>query len=182
MHLAKGLEFRAVVVMACDEDALPLRARIDSAADEAELEDVFETERHLLYVAATRAGSADGQRETAGLRVLARLNGVIAIARTGAAVAVLSKHLPSSRRRCLPIARDFVAKFEKMKLRAARPKRVGRGLKRRSSFRTMTMSPWWASRTGAPQTAASQAGSSRDALLVGGLGQRCRRHLTEING
>jgi superfamily I DNA/RNA helicase len=23
MHLAKGLEFRAVIVMACDEDAIP---------------------------------------------------------------------------------------------------------------------------------------------------------------
>jgi hypothetical protein len=55
MHLAKGLEFKAVAVIACDEDALPLRSRIDSAADEAELEDVYETERQLLYVAATRA-------------------------------------------------------------------------------------------------------------------------------
>jgi hypothetical protein len=55
MHLAKGLEFKAVAVMACDEDALPLRSRLDAAADEAELQDVFDTERHLLYVAATRA-------------------------------------------------------------------------------------------------------------------------------
>jgi UvrD-like helicase C-terminal domain/AAA domain len=55
MHLAKGLEFKAVAVMACDEDALPLRSRIDAAADEAELEDVYNTERQLLYVAATRA-------------------------------------------------------------------------------------------------------------------------------
>ena len=55
MRLAKGLEFKAVAVMACDEDALPLRSRIDSAADEAELEDVYDTERQLLYVAATRA-------------------------------------------------------------------------------------------------------------------------------
>ena len=55
MHLAKGLEFKAVAVIACDEDALPLRSRIDSAADEAELEDVYDTERQLLYVAATRA-------------------------------------------------------------------------------------------------------------------------------
>jgi mRNA-degrading endonuclease RelE of RelBE toxin-antitoxin system len=55
MHLAKGLEFKAVAIIACDEDALPLRSRIDSAADEAELEDVYDTERQLLYVAATRA-------------------------------------------------------------------------------------------------------------------------------
>ena len=55
MHLAKGLEFKAVAVMACDEEALPQRARIEAVADEAELEDVYNTERQLLYVAATRA-------------------------------------------------------------------------------------------------------------------------------
>ncbi|WP_458237613.1 UvrD-helicase domain-containing protein [Pseudomonas sp. P5_A2_2] len=55
MHLAKGLEFRAVVVMACDEDILPLRSRLNAAADEADLREVFDTERHLLYVACTRA-------------------------------------------------------------------------------------------------------------------------------
>jgi len=55
MHLAKGLEFRAVVVMACDDDVLPLQARLEAVADEAELEDVYNTERHLLYVACTRA-------------------------------------------------------------------------------------------------------------------------------
>jgi superfamily I DNA/RNA helicase len=55
MHLAKGLEFRAVVVMACDEGVLPLDARIADAADEAELDEIYETERRLLYVACTRA-------------------------------------------------------------------------------------------------------------------------------
>lgn len=55
MHLAKGLEFKAVAVMACDDDVLPLQSRIDDVADEAELTDVFETERHLFYVACTRA-------------------------------------------------------------------------------------------------------------------------------
>ena len=55
MHLAKGLEFRAVVVMACDQDVLPLESRIAEAADEGELDDIYETERHLLYVACTRA-------------------------------------------------------------------------------------------------------------------------------
>jgi superfamily I DNA/RNA helicase len=55
MHLAKGLEFRAVVVMACDEDVLPLQERIDSVSDDADLEDMYVTERHLLYVACTRA-------------------------------------------------------------------------------------------------------------------------------
>ena len=55
MHLAKGLEFRAVVVMACDDEVIPLQERIESAADESELEEVYSTERHLLYVACTRA-------------------------------------------------------------------------------------------------------------------------------
>jgi len=55
MSLAKGLEFRAVVVMACDEGILPLDGRVADAADEAELDDIYETERRLLYVACTRA-------------------------------------------------------------------------------------------------------------------------------
>lgn len=55
MHLAKGLEFRAVVVMACDDEVLPLQERIETVADEADLEEIYNTERHLLYVACTRA-------------------------------------------------------------------------------------------------------------------------------
>jgi superfamily I DNA/RNA helicase len=55
MHLAKGLEFKAVAVLACDDGVLPLAARLEAVADETELDDVFETERHLLYVACTRA-------------------------------------------------------------------------------------------------------------------------------
>jgi superfamily I DNA/RNA helicase len=55
MHLAKGLEFRAVVVMACDDEIIPLQERIETAADDSDLEEVYNTERHLLYVACTRA-------------------------------------------------------------------------------------------------------------------------------
>jgi len=55
MHLAKGLEFKSVVVMCCDEGVLPLDERVADAADEAELDDIYETERRLLYVACTRA-------------------------------------------------------------------------------------------------------------------------------
>jgi superfamily I DNA/RNA helicase len=55
MHLAKGLEFRAVAVMACDEGILPLEERIETATDPSELEDIYNTERQLLYVACTRA-------------------------------------------------------------------------------------------------------------------------------
>jgi superfamily I DNA/RNA helicase len=55
MHLAKGLEFRAVVVMACDDEIVPLQQRIETVADDGDLEEVYNTERHLLYVACTRA-------------------------------------------------------------------------------------------------------------------------------
>jgi superfamily I DNA/RNA helicase len=55
MHLAKGLEFRTVAVMACDDEVIPLQERIEAVADDADLEDVYNTERHLLYVACTRA-------------------------------------------------------------------------------------------------------------------------------
>ena len=55
MHLAKGLEFRAVVVAACDDEVLPLQSRIEAVADDSDLEEVYNTERHLLYVACTRA-------------------------------------------------------------------------------------------------------------------------------
>ncbi len=55
MHLAKGLEFRAVSVMACDEEVLPLQVRLEAVTDESDLEEVYNTERHLLYVACTRA-------------------------------------------------------------------------------------------------------------------------------
>ncbi len=55
MHLAKGLEFRAVAVMACDDEVIPLQDRLETVGDEADLEEVYDTERHLLYVACTRA-------------------------------------------------------------------------------------------------------------------------------
>jgi superfamily I DNA/RNA helicase len=55
MHLAKGLEFKAVAVMACNDEVLPLAERIDAVVEEGDLDDVYETERHLLYVACTRA-------------------------------------------------------------------------------------------------------------------------------
>jgi hypothetical protein len=55
MHLAKGLEFRAVVVMACDDEVIPLQDRIEKVVDESDLMEVYNTERHLLYVACTRA-------------------------------------------------------------------------------------------------------------------------------
>ena len=58
MHLAKGLEFKIVVVMACDDEVIPQQERIETISDEADLEEVYNTERHLLYVACTRARDA----------------------------------------------------------------------------------------------------------------------------
>ncbi len=55
MHLAKGLEFRAVVVMACDDEIIPSQERIETSENDSDLEEVYNTERHLLYVACTRA-------------------------------------------------------------------------------------------------------------------------------
>ncbi len=55
MHLAKGLEFRAVAVIACDDEIIPLQERIETVGDDADLQEVYDTERHLLYVACTRA-------------------------------------------------------------------------------------------------------------------------------
>jgi superfamily I DNA/RNA helicase len=55
MHSAKGLEFRAVAVMACDDEIIPSQDRTEALGDGADLEEVYNTERHLLYVACTRA-------------------------------------------------------------------------------------------------------------------------------
>jgi superfamily I DNA/RNA helicase len=55
MHLAKGLEFRVVAVMACDDEVLPLQDRIENVGDDGDLQEVYDTERQLLYVACTRA-------------------------------------------------------------------------------------------------------------------------------
>lgn len=55
MHLAKGLEFRVVAVMACDDEVIPLQSRIEAVGEDSDLQEVYDTERHLLYVACTRA-------------------------------------------------------------------------------------------------------------------------------
>jgi superfamily I DNA/RNA helicase len=55
MHLAKGLEFRAVAVMACDDQIIPSQQRIEAVGDDADLGEIYNTERQLLYVACTRA-------------------------------------------------------------------------------------------------------------------------------
>ena len=55
MHLAKGLEFRSIAVIACDEGILPQPDRLQLVTDESDLAEIYDTERHLLYVACTRA-------------------------------------------------------------------------------------------------------------------------------
>lgn len=55
MQLAKGLEFRAVAVMACDDEVIPSQERIEAVGDDADLREIYDTERQLLYVACTRA-------------------------------------------------------------------------------------------------------------------------------
>jgi len=51
----KGLEFRAVAVMACDDEVIPNQKGIEQVGDEADLQEIYKTERHLLHVAFTRA-------------------------------------------------------------------------------------------------------------------------------
>ena len=55
MHMAKGLEFRAVAVMACDDEIIPSQERIATAGEDTDLSEIYNTERQLLYVACTRA-------------------------------------------------------------------------------------------------------------------------------
>jgi mRNA-degrading endonuclease RelE of RelBE toxin-antitoxin system len=53
--IAKGLEFRAVVVMGLNEDVIPAPRRIEEVSDPSDIEEIYNTERQLLYVACTRA-------------------------------------------------------------------------------------------------------------------------------
>jgi superfamily I DNA/RNA helicase len=55
MHFAKGLEFRAVVVMAYDDEIIPSQGRIETVADDPDLQEIYNTEQQSLYLACTRA-------------------------------------------------------------------------------------------------------------------------------
>ena len=55
MFKAKGLEYRAAVVMACDNGVIPSPERIAEADLVTGMEEIYDTERNLLYVACTRA-------------------------------------------------------------------------------------------------------------------------------
>ena len=52
---SEDAECDAVAVLACDDDVIPDAERVGTAASTAETEAVYGTERHLLYVACTRA-------------------------------------------------------------------------------------------------------------------------------
>jgi len=52
---AAQIERAQSVVMACDDEVVPLQERIEHVSDESDLQEVYDTERHLLYVACTRA-------------------------------------------------------------------------------------------------------------------------------
>jgi len=55
MHRAKGLEFKAVLVLSAGAESLPARGALNAAADPADRDAVLARERQLLYVAMTRA-------------------------------------------------------------------------------------------------------------------------------
>lgn len=55
LHAAKGLEFRAVVVVGAEEGTLPLIQALDGAPGDEAHELALARERHLLYVGCTRA-------------------------------------------------------------------------------------------------------------------------------
>jgi superfamily I DNA/RNA helicase len=55
LHSAKGLEFRAVAIVACDDAQLPLKAALDLALEPEEKSLTRDRELSLLYVGCTRA-------------------------------------------------------------------------------------------------------------------------------
>ena len=55
MHRAKGLEFKAVFVLACGDTELPNPKVLRHEEDPQDREATVERERRLLYVAMTRA-------------------------------------------------------------------------------------------------------------------------------
>lgn len=55
MHRAKGLEFKIVMIVGCDDDVVPAASALASASDAHATSKALERERNLLYVACTRA-------------------------------------------------------------------------------------------------------------------------------
>jgi hypothetical protein len=59
--------------MAWGDDVLPLQERQQTVADQVKLEGVYNTERHLMCVAGTRARSPGGQQYGSRFGILADL-------------------------------------------------------------------------------------------------------------
>lgn len=55
MHRSKGLEFRVVVCMGCEDAQIPPTAVLRDVVDPSERAAAIERERNVLYVACTRA-------------------------------------------------------------------------------------------------------------------------------
>ncbi len=55
MHGAKGMEFRFVFIVGCQQGQVPYRISVGMASDETEKEAVLQREKNLLYVSMTRA-------------------------------------------------------------------------------------------------------------------------------
>jgi superfamily I DNA/RNA helicase len=63
MHLARGLEFRAVVPMACDDEIIPLQDRIENVGDDADLQEVYQTSFALRRLHPSQGSSAGFWRD-----------------------------------------------------------------------------------------------------------------------
>ena len=55
LHSAKGLEFRAVAIVGCEDSQVPLQAALDLAREPDEKRLTQDRELSLLYVGCTRA-------------------------------------------------------------------------------------------------------------------------------
>lgn len=55
IHGAKGLEFKAVAIIGCEDETIPYRYAVESHTDPLDREVQLRQERHLLYVGMTRA-------------------------------------------------------------------------------------------------------------------------------
>ncbi|MFH1919896.1 MAG: 3'-5' exonuclease, partial [Planctomycetota bacterium] len=55
MHGAKGMEFRFVFIVGCQQGQVPARAPVGMASDEMERKAALQREKNLLYVSMTRA-------------------------------------------------------------------------------------------------------------------------------
>jgi len=69
-----------VVVMDCGDEVIPLQERIESVGDEADLAEVYASERQLLYVACTTARDhllVTGVNPASELSTTCRLAGIL---------------------------------------------------------------------------------------------------------